>query len=161
MQLQIHVTQCPWYNSIVTAYFKSVLHCVKVLIKTYATPKVFIIIQIYWFKLILKPTSKFQKVLKLRKWKKLSWNHNLLFLFPLTPNSFSSNWRIHSKRALVLNHWGTFKERVAYWLASRARKAKIPGMSPASSYVQRWGVCGNRPANIWVSVKRVEVVERS
>ena len=30
-----------------------------------------------------------------------------------------------------------FNERVAWWLATCARKAKVPGSSPAASYVQR------------------------
>ena len=36
-----------------------------------------------------------------------------------------------------------------YWLITCSRKPKVPGLSP------------NRPANVQVSVKRVEVVERS
>ena len=37
----------------------------------------------------------------------------------------------------------------------------VPGSSSAASYVQRWALCSNRAANVQVSVKRVEVVERS
>ena len=33
--------------------------------------------------------------------------------------------------------------------------------SLASSYVQRWATCSNRMACVWVSMKGVEVVERS
>ena len=47
------------------------------------------------------------------------------------------------------------------WLANCARKRKVPGSSPDASYVQRWTPCSNRPANVYVSVKRVEVVVRS
>ena len=47
------------------------------------------------------------------------------------------------------------------WLATCARKLKVPGSSPAASYVQRWALCSNLPANILVSVKRVKVVDRS
>ena len=36
---------------------------------------------------------------------------------------------------------------VAYWLATCARKPKVPGSSPAASYVQRWALCSNCPAN--------------
>ena len=41
------------------------------------------------------------------------------------------------------------------------RKPKVPDSSPAASYVQRLALCSNRPANVWVSVKRVEVAVRS
>ena len=44
------------------------------------------------FKLILKSASKFQKILKLWKWETLPGNHAFLFLFPLTLNSYNSNW---------------------------------------------------------------------
>ena len=37
----------------------------------------------------------------------------------------------------------------------------VPGSSPAAAYVQRWALCSNHPAYIQVSVKRVEVVERT
>ena len=37
----------------------------------------------------------------------------------------------------------------------------VPGSSPAAAYVQRWALCSNRPAYVQVSVKRVEVVERT
>ena len=40
--------------------------------------------------------------------------------------------------------------RVAWWLATCARKPKVPE-----------ALCSNRPANVYVSVKRVKVVERS
>ena len=33
-------------------------------------------------------------------------------------------------------------------LATCARKPKAPGSSPAASYVQRWALCSNRPANV-------------
>ena len=33
--------------------------------------------------------------------------------------------------------------------------------SPAASYVLRLAVCSNLPANVYVSVKQVKVVERS
>ena len=50
---------------------------------------------------------------------------------------------------------------VAYWLATCARKPKVPGLILAANYVQRWALCSNCPANAEVSVKGVEVVVRS
>ena len=58
--------------------------------------------------------------------------------------------------SLVLASFG----RVAWWLGTCAQKPKVPGLSPAASYVQRWAVCSNRPDNIQVSVKHLEVVVR-
>ena len=37
---------------------------------------------------------------------------------------------------------------VAWWLATCTWKPKVPGSSPATSYVQRWALCSNRPANV-------------
>ena len=37
---------------------------------------------------------------------------------------------------------------VAQWLATCARKPKVPGSSPAASYAQRWALCSNHPANV-------------
>ena len=37
--------------------------------------------------------------------------------------------------------------RVAWWLAACAWKPKVPGSSPAASYVQRYALCSNRLAN--------------
>ena len=36
------------------------------------------------------------------------------------------------------------------WISLTAcnRKPKVPGSSPAASYVQRWALCSNRPANV-------------
>ena len=34
------------------------------------------------------------------------------------------------------------------WLATCARKLKVPGSSPAASYVQRCALCSNRPTNV-------------
>ena len=34
------------------------------------------------------------------------------------------------------------------WLATCARKPKVPGLSTAPSYVQTWAPCSNRPANV-------------
>ena len=45
-------------------------------------------------------------------------------------------------------------------LATCVQKPKAPFLSPAASYVQRWSLCSNRPANVKVSVNRVEVVVR-
>ena len=53
--------------------------------------------------------------------------------------------------------WG----RVADWLELFARKPKAPDLSPVASYVQRWVLCSNQPANVSVSLKRVEVTDRS
>ena len=44
--------------------------------------------------------------------------------------------------------------RLAQWLATCARKLKIPGTSPADSYVRRWLLLINRQANVSVSLKR-------
>ena len=49
-----------------------------------------------------------------------------------------------------------------YWSCYKitsAWKPKAPSWSPAASYVQRWALCSNRPAN--VSMKWLEVVGRS
>ena len=51
--------------------------------------------------------------------------------------------------------------RVAKWLATCARKPKGPGLSRAASYVQKSALCSNCPANVYKSLKRAEVVERS
>ena len=40
------------------------------------------------------------------------------------------------------------KGRVAEWLATCARKPKVPGSSPAASYAQSWAPCSNLPANV-------------
>ena len=37
----------------------------------------------------------------------------------------------------------------------------VAGSSPAASYVQWWALWSDRPTNVYVSVKRVDVVERS
>ena len=37
----------------------------------------------------------------------------------------------------------------------------IAGSSPAASYAQRQAPCSNRPANVLVPVKQVEVVVKS
>ena len=50
---------------------------------------------------------------------------------------------------------------VVWWLTTCPRKPKVPVPSPAASYVQRWALSSNRPANVLVSVKRVEVVVRN
>ena len=42
------------------------------------------------------------------------------------------------------------------WLATCARKPKVPGWSLAVTYVQRWALCSDHPTNVWVPVKRVE-----
>ena len=46
-------------------------------------------------------------------------------------------------------------------LATYGQKAKFPGLSPAASYVRRPPFCSNGPANVYVSVKRVELVKGS
>ena len=47
------------------------------------------------------------------------------------------------------------------WTRKFALKTKVPGSSPATGYVQRRALCSNRAANVYVSLKRVEVVVRS
>ena len=51
--------------------------------------------------------------------------------------------------------------RALQWLANCALKPRVTCSSPVAGYVQRWALCSNRPANVYVSVKRVEVVEKS
>ena len=51
------------------------------------------------------------------------------------------------KKEIYLFNWYTFDS--------------ISGSSPAASYVQRSVLCSNCSANVWVFVKRVEVVESS
>ena len=38
--------------------------------------------------------------------------------------------------------------RVAKWLVTCAQKPKIPGSSLAATYVQRWALRSNHPANV-------------
>ena len=38
--------------------------------------------------------------------------------------------------------------RVAQWLVTWARTKKVPGSSPAASYLQRLALCSNGPANV-------------
>ena len=40
------------------------------------------------------------------------------------------------------------EQKVAWWLATCARKPKVPGSSAAAIYVQRWALCSNRLANV-------------
>ena len=49
----------------------------------------------------------------------------------------------------------------AFVLATCSGKPKVSDSIPAASYVQRWTLCSNRLANVKVSVKGVEVVERN
>ena len=43
-------------------------------------------------------------------------------------------------------------EHVAYWLATCAQKPKVPSLSLAATYVQKWTICSNHPANVnWPS----------
>ena len=64
MGLYVHVKQCPWFNSIVTKYFKSVLECFKILTKNS-------VFSVTFFKLIPKSSSTFpnksQKNLKIHR----------------------------------------------------------------------------------------------
>ena len=39
-------------------------------------------------------------------------------------------------------------ERVTQWLENCSRKLKVPGSSPATSYVQRCALCSNLPDNV-------------
>ena len=50
---------------------------------------------------------------------------------------------------------------IAQWLATCARKPKVTNSSPTAGYAQRSAPCSNYSANVQVSVKRVEVVDRS
>ena len=47
------------------------------------------------------------------------------------------------------------------WIANCAWTPKVPGSSLAASYMQRWALGSNHPANVYMSVKLVEVVERT
>ena len=58
---------------------------------------------------------------------------------------------------LKLLKWHLF-----FYTQRKGRSLVGPGLSPATSYVQRQSLCSNCPANVWVSVKRVvDVIERS
>ena len=46
-------------------------------------------------------------------------------------------------------------------LRSETSGSPVPGSSPATSYVQRWALCSNRPVNVSGFVERVEVVKRN
>ena len=48
--------------------------------------------------------------------------------------------------------------RVAQWLATSAQKPKVPDSSPTATDMKRLAVCSNRPANVYASAKRMEVV---
>ena len=58
-------------------------------------------------------------------------------LYPSTFANLHSLWRIEF-----------FMKDVAWWLATCARKPKVPGSNPAAGYVQRWALCSNHPANV-------------
>ena len=60
-------------------------------------------------------------------------------------------WMVFSLKSLTPNNVPK--------LATCALKPKVPGSDPAARYVQRWALCSNRPADVWVSVKQVEVIE--
>ena len=51
--------------------------------------------------------------------------------------------------------------RVTEWLKMCTWKPKVHGSSLTATYVQRWALCINHPANVQVSVKQVEKVVRS
>ena len=78
-------------------------------------------------KLILKSISKSLNVSKNLKWKKLSGNHTFLFLFPLTLDSFLSNWQQNLKLVLVLEHSKSliYKQRTLAEINWNLRKKKL------------------------------------
>ena len=82
-------------------------------------------------------------------------NINLLVRFNKTREIFPSVTRVLS---ILLTTAATSAsvERVN----SKERVPKVPCSIPAASYAQRWALCSNKLANFWVSVKRVEMVER-
>lgn len=41
----------------------------------------------------------------------------------------------------------TSEDWVAEWITTSTRKAKVPGLSPDASYVQKEALCSNRRAN--------------
>ena len=60
---------------------------------------------------------------------------------------------------VVLIHRSVLRARI-WWPATWARKWKVPGSSSAATYMERWALCSNGPANVEVSVKQVEVIDR-
>ena len=70
---------------------------------------------------------------------------NLLFNFIIKSqfSYFPLVWMFCSRRSNSL-----VKRAHSLWLATYARKLKVPGTSPAVSYVQRLGLFTNRPANV-------------
>ena len=90
---------------------------------------------------------------------------NLLIKFNKTREKFRSVIRVLSilLAATTLSASAqktNSKEHEFLWLVTCFRKPKILGSSPAASYTQRWALCNSNLANVRVSVKRVEVVER-
>ena len=64
-------------------------------------------------------------------------NKNLIF-FPLCLELVLGRAKINPFVEILANlNLKCFKGRVAWWLATCARKPKVPGSSPAASYVQR------------------------
>ena len=57
-------------------------------------------------------------------------------------------WNADETRLQSSSWKTTFRGHVACWLATCIRKPKVPDSSPAGTYVQRWALCSNRPANI-------------
>ena len=52
-------------------------------------------------------------------------------------NTYSSHYIIKIRAHTVFDINFLISGRVAWWLATCARKPKLPGSSPAASYVQR------------------------
>ena len=68
------------------------------------------------------------------------------------------NVNVHTEGPSFSGSW------LLFWVAPVAillSEVPIGLRAPSASYLQRWALCSNRLANVKVSVKRVEVVERS
>ena len=82
----------------------------------------------------------------------------MYLFFRLTkPGKSDSVWCKIYKIICPVSHYTkdsscTSLRRVASWLATCAWNPKVLGLSPAASYVQRWALCSNRPANVLVPV---------
>ena len=89
--------------------------------------------------MIQKSISKFQTICENWKWKKLSRNHEFLFLFSLTLDSFKNKWWKSPKDALVLKHQEN--DRIIptwdklYFLVKLTRKIIISIIFPVNIYM--------------------------
>ena len=106
--------------------------------------------------------------LKLSSYANHASRHRASLLFKISGSTAENIHRFSSQNAGIgiLCHRSvfTFKELVyppAPFSMFSNCEPKVPSSGSAASYVQRWALCSNRPANVKVSVKWEEVVERS